>query len=92
MKVYSILKKGQIPCHKLIETERVLGFLDINPLSRGHALVIPKQHAQFMHQVDNQGLADILPAVKKVALALGPENYNILQNNGRLAHQEVSKP
>lgn len=45
-----------------------------------------------MHQVDNQGLADILPAVKKVALALGPENYNILQNNGRLAHQEVSKP
>jgi diadenosine tetraphosphate (Ap4A) HIT family hydrolase len=42
-----------------------------------------------MHQVDNRGLADILPAVKKVVMALGPENYNILQNNGRVAHQEV---
>ncbi|KAJ3257924.1 hypothetical protein HK103_004215 [Boothiomyces macroporosus] len=42
-----------------------------------------------MHQVPDETLADMLPVAKKVALALGPQNYNILQNNGRLAHQEV---
>ncbi|KAJ3275053.1 hypothetical protein HDV01_001559 [Terramyces sp. JEL0728] len=81
--------KGAIPSHKLIETEHCFAFLDIGPLNRGHALVIPKYHAQFMHQVPDEALADILPVAKKVALALGPQNYNILQNNGRLAHQEV---
>ena len=81
--------KKQIPCHKIIETESCLGFLDINPLNRGHALVIPKEHAQFMHQVSDATLSEMLPAVKKIALALGASDYNILQNNGRLAHQEV---
>ncbi|XJO78028.1 hypothetical protein BDV3_002528 [Batrachochytrium dendrobatidis] len=80
--------KGVIPSHKVLENELVYAFLDINPLSKGH-LVIPKYHAQFVHQVPDDTLAAIGPAIKKVALALGAENYNVLQNNGRLAHQEV---
>ncbi|KAK5670297.1 Adenosine 5'-monophosphoramidase [Batrachochytrium dendrobatidis] len=80
--------KGVIPSHKVLENELVYAFLDINPLSKGH-LVIPKYHAQFVHQVPDDALAAIGPAIKKVALALGAENYNVLQNNGRLAHQEV---
>ncbi|OAJ43907.1 hypothetical protein BDEG_27221 [Batrachochytrium dendrobatidis JEL423] len=81
--------KGVIPSHKVLENELVYAFLDINPLSKGHVLVIPKYHAQFVHQVPDDTLAAIGPAIKKVALALGAENYNVLQNNGRLAHQEV---
>ena len=49
----------------------------------------PKDHAQKMHELPNEYLADLLPTAKKVALALGAENYNLLQNNGRLAHQAV---
>jgi diadenosine tetraphosphate (Ap4A) HIT family hydrolase len=55
-----------IPCHKIYETPLTLAFLDINPLSKGHALVIPKSHARFMHELDDASLADILPVVKKV--------------------------
>jgi diadenosine tetraphosphate (Ap4A) HIT family hydrolase len=57
-------------------------FLDIQPLSRGHTLVIPKEHAVKFHELSDESLADILPVAKKVALALGIKDYNLLQNNG----------
>jgi diadenosine tetraphosphate (Ap4A) HIT family hydrolase len=79
-------------------------FLDINPLSKGHALVIPKcksdreqgrftdhslfpDHAEKMHDLPDDNLRDILPIAKKIALAQGFPDYNVLQNNGRIAHQ-----
>ncbi|OLY85676.1 Hit family protein 1 [Smittium mucronatum] len=74
---------------KLLETEFSYAFLDINPLSKGHALVIPKYHAAKTHEVPDEYLADILPQAKKLALAMGLSDYNILQNNGAIAHQEV---
>ncbi|KAL3900788.1 MAG: hypothetical protein SGCHY_001097 [Lobulomycetales sp.] len=80
----------EIPCHRIMETDRSLAFLDINPLSKGHALVIPKECKRLMHELSDASLADLLPVAKKVALALGGEPYNILQNNGREAHQEVN--
>lgn len=76
-------------------------FLDIQPLSRGHALVIPKEHAVRFHELSDETLADLLPVAKKVANALGLSDYNLLQNNGskpsnfaahyigRIAHQVV---
>ncbi|ORX74644.1 HIT family protein 1 [Linderina pennispora] len=81
--------KGEIPSVKLAETAHSFSFLDIGPLSEGHALVIPKYHAEKMHELPDEFLADAMPVAKKIATALGAENYNILQNNGRLAHQEV---
>ncbi|KAF7365628.1 HIT domain-containing protein [Mycena venus] len=81
--------KGEIPSFKLVETELSFSFLDIGPLSRGHALVIPKYHAAKLHELPDEYLADAMPIAKKIALAQGAENYNVLQNNGRLAHQEV---
>ncbi|ORY84436.1 HIT-like protein [Protomyces lactucae-debilis] len=81
--------KGEIPSFKLIETAKTLAFLDVGPLNKGHALVIPKEHAEKMHELSDASLADLLPVAKKVALAVGSENYNILQNNGAEAHQEV---
>ncbi|KAI0345593.1 HIT-like protein [Trametopsis cervina] len=87
--IFCKIIKGEIPSYKLIETENVFSFLDIGPLSKGHALVIPKYHGEKLHEVPDEYLAETLPIAKKIALALGVENYNILQNNGRIAHQEV---
>ncbi|RDB14868.1 Hit family protein 1 [Hypsizygus marmoreus] len=81
--------KGDIPSFKLVETELSLAFLDIGPIAKGHALIIPKYHAEKMHQLPDEYLADAMPIAKKIAIAQGVENYNVLQNNGRIAHQEV---
>lgn len=82
--VFCRIVKGQIPCHKLIETEYSLSFLDVGPIAGKHALVIPKFHAQFMHELPDSYLADLLPVAKRVAKAIGADNYNLLQNNGRM--------
>ncbi|KAI9670097.1 MAG: Adenosine 5'-monophosphoramidase [Trizodia sp. TS-e1964] len=79
----------EIPSFKLFESPRVFAFLDIQPLSRGHALVIPKFHGAKLTDIPDDQLEEILPVAKKLALATGAEDYNILQNNGRIAHQVV---
>ena len=85
--------KKEIPCVSLIETDTTLAFLDIGPLSKGHALVIPKHHAEKFHELPIESLKDLLPVAQKVVKRyreLGLcQDYNILQNNGKIAHQEV---
>ncbi|KAG0259989.1 Adenosine 5'-monophosphoramidase [Mortierella polycephala] len=81
--------KREIPSKVLFETEHSLAFLDIGPLSDGHTVIIPKHHAQFLHELPDAEMIDLLPTAKKVAQAIGCKEYNILQNNGRLAHQAV---
>jgi len=87
--IFCKIIKGEIPSFKLVETEFSFAFLDINPLSKGHALIIPKVHAEKLHEVPDENLADVMPIAKKIALAIGAADYNVLQNNGRIAHQEV---
>ncbi|KAK1775912.1 HIT-like domain-containing protein [Copromyces sp. CBS 386.78] len=87
--IFCKIVKGELPCFKLVETEKTLAFLDIEPLSRGHALVIPKYHGDKLTDIPDDSLAELLPIAKKLAIASGAENFNILQNNGKLAHQEV---
>ncbi len=91
--VFSKILRGEIPCHKVYEDELVFAFLDIGPLSRGHLLVIPKEPAVTLDTLSDESSAAIgriLPrlcrAVKKVT---GCDQYNVLQNNGALAHQAV---
>ncbi|MCO5597206.1 hypothetical protein L7F22_051282 [Adiantum nelumboides] len=74
---------------KLLETTHSYAFLDIGPIAPKHSLVIPKHHAAKLHELPDEYLADLLPVAKKVALASGAEQYNVLQNNGRMAHQLV---
>jgi len=52
-------------------------------------LVIPKYHGEKLIDIPDDQLSEILPVVKKLVKATGAENYNVLQNNGRIAHQEV---
>ncbi|RDW73893.1 HIT protein [Coleophoma crateriformis] len=87
--IFCKIIKGDIPSFKLFESDKVFAFLDIQPLSKGHALVIPKHHGEKLVDIPDDQLAEILPVVKKLVKATGAENYNVLQNNGRIAHQEV---
>mmetsp|Transcript_5026 Transcript_5026/g.6116 ORF Transcript_5026/g.6116 Transcript_5026/m.6116 type:complete len:138 (-) Transcript_5026:1332-1745(-) len=84
---------GDIPSLKIYEDELVYSFLDINPLAPGHTLVIPKKKYTKIHEVPDETAAAIgrvLPRIARAVMkATGCENYNILQNNGRPAHQEV---
>lgn len=92
----TIFKKiiaGEIPCHKVYEDAQVLAFLDINPLSRGHTLVIPKEPAVTLDQLSDDSAAAVgraLPRIcRAVMAATGTREYNILENNGSGAHQVV---
>lgn len=90
--IFCKIIKGSIPCHKVIETSQILAFMDINPLSKGHILVIPKYHGSRLHEVPEEYMQEVLPVARRIALTAFAEAgtaYNILQNNGRLAHQEV---
>ncbi|KAG8758433.1 Adenosine 5'-monophosphoramidase [Ceratobasidium sp. 428] len=87
--IFCKIIKGEIPSMKLLETNFSYAFLDINPLSRGHCLVIPKHHGVKLTDIPDEYLADTLPIAKKLAIAIGATDYNILQNNGKIAHQVV---
>lgn len=94
--IFCKIVKGEIPSFKLIETKLTYSFLDIQPTAKAHCLVIPKFHGAKLHNVPDEYLADLLPVVKKLTVALDltndtpeGEGYNVLQNNGRIAHQEV---
>jgi histidine triad (HIT) family protein len=75
------------------EDEHVLAFLDIGPLSAGHTLVIPKEPAATLDQLSDDAaaaLGRVLPRLcRAVMKATGTAAYNVLQNNGVLAHQAV---
>lgn len=91
--IFCKIVAGDIPCHKLWEDGHALAFLDVNPLSEGHALVIPKQHYATLDEVPTETAAAIgaaLPALARAVMqATGSTDYNILQNNGAPAGQDV---
>jgi len=68
--IFSRIIKGEIPSYKIAEDERYFAFLDINPLVKGHALVIPKQEVDYIFDVDDKTLADMIVFAKRVAVAI----------------------
>src|SRR3954463_12731813 len=91
--IFSKIIAGEIPCHRVYEDDKVLAFLDVNPLSKGHVLVIPKEPAETLDQLSDDSSAAIgrvLPRLSRAVLAAtGATAFNILQNNTALAHQAV---
>jgi len=91
--VFGKIIRGEIPCHRVYEDEHVLAFLDVNPLSEGHTLVIPKEPAEALDGLSEASAAAIGRALPRlcrgVKQATGAEAYNVLQNNGASAHQAV---
>ena len=91
--VFCAIAAGEIPSFKVYEDDLVLAYLDINPFTKGHTLVIPKKHATCLLDTDDDTLAAVSARGKKVAehlkAALPCDGFNILQNNGEAAGQTV---
>jgi histidine triad (HIT) family protein len=91
--VFGKIIRGEIPCHRVYEDAQILAFLDINPLSRGHTLVVPKEPAATLDRLSDEAAAAvgrILPRLcRAVIAATGTREYNVLENNGRGAHQAI---
>ncbi len=91
--IFDKILDGEILCHKVYEDDHVLAFLDIGPIADGHTLVIPKERKAQLDQLSDEAAAAIgrvLPRICRAVLAAtGASAYNVLQNNGGMAHQVV---
>jgi histidine triad (HIT) family protein len=92
--VFGKIVRGEIPCNKVYEDEKVLAFLDINPLSTGHILVVPKEPAETLDHLSDESaaaLGRVLPRLCRAVVAVtGIREYNVLENNGQGAHQAIA--
>jgi histidine triad (HIT) family protein len=91
--IFCKIVNGEIPAVKVLDEERVLAFMDINPSSKGHMLVVPKNHAENIFEIPESDLAALIKAVKRSAKAvkeaLHAEGITILQLNGTASDQIV---
>jgi histidine triad (HIT) family protein len=69
--IFSRIIKGEIPCYKIAEDNNYFAFLDINPLANGHTLVVPKQETDYIFDIEDKSLADMMIFTKHVAKAIG---------------------
>jgi histidine triad (HIT) family protein len=68
--IFSKIVKGEIPCYKVAENDRFLAFLDIMPLRKGHVLVIPKVETDYIFDLSDADLADLMCFAKSIAIKL----------------------
>jgi len=68
--IFCKIVKKEIPCAKIYEDADFLSFIDIQPLSLGHTLIIPKKHIAWMQEADNEIITDIFKLTKKLMLAI----------------------
>ncbi|MBO5676348.1 MAG: HIT family protein [Bacteroidaceae bacterium] len=70
MSIFSRIVAGEIPCYKIAENENYFAFLDINPLQKGHTLVIPKHEVDYIFDLSDEEIAGLQVFAKKVAIAI----------------------
>ena len=91
--IFCKIVAGEIPATKIDEDERTLTFMDINPGTRGHALVIPKEHSKDLLEIDPADLAAVAEAAQRLARrvpdALGADGVNLINSCGAAAWQTV---
>lgn len=91
--VFCRIAAGTAPAEVIIRTPRVLAILDLHPIHRGHALIIPRDHHQDVLSIPDDLLAEMSRTSRDVARALvevlGLEGFNVFSNNGRIAGQSV---
>jgi histidine triad (HIT) family protein len=91
--VFCKIVKREIPCSKVYEDKKVLAFLDITPVNKGHVLVIPKAHHENILDIPEGLLREVIAVVKKVAPAVKKgveaDGISIGQSNGKAANQLV---
>lgn len=70
MTIFSKIIAGEIPSYKCAENDRFYAFLDINPIAKGHTLVVPKHEVDYLFDLDDDELADMIVFAKRVAKAI----------------------
>lgn len=70
MTIFSKIIAGEIPSYKVAENDKFYAFLDINPVNWGHTLVVPKQETDYIFDIDNEQLGEMMVFAKKVAVAM----------------------
>jgi histidine triad (HIT) family protein len=91
--IFCKIIKGDIPCAKVFENEHVLAFLDISQVSKGHTLVIPKDHKENVYELTPEIAQEIFKVVPQISNSIkeqfSPVGLNLLNNNGEHAGQAV---
>lgn len=91
--IFCQIIKGKVPCSKLYEDDRILAFLDISPVNKGHTLVVPKEHYKRISLTPDYILSDLALAIKRISKAVvrgvGADGFNLGLNSGRTAGQIV---
>ena len=91
--IFCKLANGDIPTNTVYEDEEFRVILDASPATRGHALILPKQHYANLYEIDENVAADSMKLAKKLAIdmkkVLGCDGVNVLQNNEETAGQTV---
>jgi histidine triad (HIT) family protein len=91
--IFCKIVAGEIPSYKVYEDENVLAFLDISQVTKGHTLIIPKEHAKDIFELPEETAAKLYSVVPKIANGMkqtfNPIGLNILNNNGEAAGQSV---
>lgn len=68
--IFSMIVKGEIPSYKIAEDDKYYAFLDINPLAKGHTLIIPKEETDYIFDLNDELLSGLMVFAKKVAKAI----------------------
>ena len=91
--IFCKIANGEIPSRTVYEDEDFRVILDLNPATKGHALILPKNHFKNLYEIDDETAAKVLPLAKKMATTmtekLGCDGFNIIQNNNEVAGQTV---
>lgn len=91
--VFCKIANGVFSSRKLYEDENFVVILDLNPASKGHALIIPKEHYADLYEMPEELCGQVMKLAKKMAAqmteALGCDGFNIVQNNGEVSGQTV---
>lgn len=84
---------GEIPSHTLYEDQKYKVILDVGPATKGHALILPKNHYANLYELPEEDAAEVFKLAKKMMIhmtdKLGCDGFNIVQNNGETAGQTV---
>lgn len=91
--IFCKLANGVFPTNMIYEDDDFAVILDADPVSKGHALILPKEHAANIYELPDETAAKLFPLAKKLATkmtdVLSADGFNILQNNGETAGQTV---
>ena len=91
--IFCKIANGEIPSRTVYEDEKFRVILDLGPATKGHALILPKEHADNLFELPEEIAAEVLPVAKKVAdkikANLHCDGLNLVQNNGEIAGQTV---